>query len=118
MLAAFVTLALALNAPSGAVRRSALAPRSAARAAARALDLLGGGASKTAWTQVNIPVESILFDIEFDATSPDHGWIVGNKGTFLETTDGARARAGRRAGGRALERARERASGERGNARA
>mmetsp|Transcript_22450 Transcript_22450/g.66185 ORF Transcript_22450/g.66185 Transcript_22450/m.66185 type:complete len:403 (-) Transcript_22450:368-1576(-) len=52
--------------------------------------LFGGSAPKSAWTQVPIPVDTILFDVEFDPADPDHGWIVGNKGTFLETTDGGK----------------------------
>jgi photosystem II stability/assembly factor-like uncharacterized protein len=32
----------------------------------------------------------ILFDIEFDTKDPNHGFIIGNKGTFLETFDGGK----------------------------
>jgi photosystem II stability/assembly factor-like uncharacterized protein len=28
-----------------------------------------------------------LFDISFDPSKPEHGWLVGAKGTFLETFD-------------------------------
>mmetsp|Transcript_15383 Transcript_15383/g.41329 ORF Transcript_15383/g.41329 Transcript_15383/m.41329 type:complete len:405 (+) Transcript_15383:65-1279(+) len=52
--------------------------------------LFGGGPPQSAWTQVDIPVDTILFDVEFDSAEPNHGWIVGNKGTFLETTDGGK----------------------------
>jgi photosystem II stability/assembly factor-like uncharacterized protein len=44
------------------------------------------------WEVVNLPIVSetapILFDIEFDSEDPKKGWIVGNRGTFLQTTDG------------------------------
>lgn len=58
---------------------------------AAALDLFGSAAPPTRWAQVDIPVETILFDVEFDSAQPEHGWIVGNKGTFLETTDGGKS---------------------------
>ena len=31
-----------------------------------------------------------LFDIDFDPANPDNGFIVGNKGTFLQTFDGGK----------------------------
>jgi len=37
------------------------------------------------WTQVSLPVTTTLFDIAFD--TPEHGYLVGSKGTFLETID-------------------------------
>jgi len=40
------------------------------------------------WEKVNLPVRETLFDISFDPTKPLHGWVVGSKGTFLETFDG------------------------------
>jgi len=42
------------------------------------------------WSPVELPIATdnpILFDIEFDPANPSNGWIVGNKGTFLQTTD-------------------------------
>jgi len=42
------------------------------------------------WQQVDLPIVTeapILFDIEFDPESPKNGWIVGNRGTFLQTMD-------------------------------
>jgi len=42
------------------------------------------------WQQVDLPIVTeapILFDIEFDPESPKNGWIVGNRGTFLQTVD-------------------------------
>ena len=41
------------------------------------------------WSQVPLPVSTTLFDIAFD--TPDHGYLVGAKGTFLETLDGGRS---------------------------
>jgi photosystem II stability/assembly factor-like uncharacterized protein len=43
---------------------------------------------KLLWNQVPLPVKETLFDISFDPSKPDHGWLVGAKGTFLETFDG------------------------------
>lgn len=40
------------------------------------------------WNKVEVPLRETLFDISFDKDKPDHGWIVGAKGTFLETFDG------------------------------
>lgn len=39
------------------------------------------------WEQVQLPVKETLFDMCFDPVKPTHGWIVGAKGTFLETFD-------------------------------
>ena len=50
-----------------------------------------GGDEKPQWKQVDLPIATespILFDIEFDPQNPKNGWIGGNKGTFLQTTDG------------------------------
>lgn len=35
-----------------------------------------------------MPVGATFYDIDFDPAKPDHGYIVGAKGTFLETNDG------------------------------
>lgn len=43
---------------------------------------------KVVWEKVDIPIRQTLFDIAFDPAKPEHGWIVGAKGTFLETFDG------------------------------
>jgi photosystem II stability/assembly factor-like uncharacterized protein len=40
------------------------------------------------WKQINLPVDTVLFDLDFVKDSPKHGWLVGSKGTFLETVDG------------------------------
>ena len=70
---------------AAAVSTAALAHASPARA-----DFFGGD-EKPQWKQVDLPIATespILFDIEFDPQNPKNGWIVGNKGTFLQTTDG------------------------------
>lgn len=41
-----------------------------------------------AWEKVTLPVATTLYDIAFD--SPEHGYVVGAKGTFLETIDGGK----------------------------
>lgn len=43
--------------------------------------------TKKIWTQVDIPTKETIFDISFDPNKPDHGWLVGAKGLFLETFD-------------------------------
>lgn len=42
------------------------------------------------WEQIEIPVDTVLFDLDFVKDDPNHGWLVGSKGTFLETTDGGK----------------------------
>lgn len=42
-----------------------------------------------AWEQVPLPVSTTLFDMAFE--SPSHGYLVGAKGTFLETLDGGKS---------------------------
>jgi len=47
------------------------------------------------WEVVDLPIIAetppILFDIEFDSKDPKLGWIVGNRGTFLQTNDGGKS---------------------------
>jgi len=46
------------------------------------------------WQQVDLPIVTeapILFDIEFDPENPKNGWIVGNRGTFLQTADAGKS---------------------------
>jgi len=46
-------------------------------------------ADKTAaWERISLPVDTVLFDLDFVKDAPKHGWLVGSKGTFLETLDG------------------------------
>ena len=47
-----------------------------------------GAKENVIWKKVELPVRETLFDISFDPSKPLHGWIVGSKGTFLETFDG------------------------------
>lgn len=42
---------------------------------------------KLIWKKVDLPTRETLFDISFDPKNPSHGWLVGAKGTFLETFD-------------------------------
>jgi Photosynthesis system II assembly factor YCF48 len=42
---------------------------------------------KKTWVKVELPIRETLFDISFDPSKPEHGWLVGAKGTFLETFD-------------------------------
>jgi len=57
--------------------------------------LPAAAASAKTWEVVNLPIISetppILFDIEFDSKDPKLGWIVGNRGTFLQTNDGGKS---------------------------
>merc|ERR1740138_1300759 len=52
-------------------------------------------AADEGWEVVNLPILSetapILFDIEFDTKDPKLGWIVGNRGTFLQTNDAGKS---------------------------
>jgi photosystem II stability/assembly factor-like uncharacterized protein len=41
-----------------------------------------------AWAQVRVDSDSTLFDLSFSPTEPDHGFLVGTRGTVLETLDG------------------------------
>merc|ERR1719454_1542093 len=75
-------------------RRSLLQAGSAASLGAPALPAAAATAVKD-WEVVNLPIISetppILFDIEFDSKDPKLGWIVGNRGTFLQTNDGGKS---------------------------
>jgi photosystem II stability/assembly factor-like uncharacterized protein len=61
-------------------------------AAFSSISLLGKNpalAEKSApWERISLPVDTVLFDLDFVKDSPEHGWLVGSKGTFLETLDG------------------------------
>jgi len=66
-------------ATAGAVALSSAGPE-AAQAAVK----------KPVWSKVELPLATespILFDIEFDPANPKNGFLVGNKGTFLQTFD-------------------------------
>lgn len=40
------------------------------------------------WQVVDVPTDRTLLDIAFTDSSPEHGWVVGDQGTLLETRDG------------------------------
>lgn len=50
--------------------------------------LVAQAKEKAIWTKVDLGIKDTLFDISFDPKNADHGWLVGAKGTFLETFDG------------------------------
>ena len=76
-------------------RRAVLQQGAAIGATASLAPLLQPSAALAAgdlgvWKQVDLPIVTeapILFDIEFDPENPKNGWIVGNRGTFLQTVD-------------------------------
>lgn len=40
-----------------------------------------------AWRQVDLPLTSTIFDLDFSPSDPDHGFLVGTRGTVAETFD-------------------------------
>jgi hypothetical protein len=71
-------------------RRTALQSAALAGAAFAAPGVAVAASSLPSWHAVDLPIATespILFDIEFDPANPKNGFIVGNKGTFLQTTD-------------------------------
>jgi len=44
--------------------------------------------TKRQWEKIELPTKETVFDISFDPQKPEHGWLVGAKGLFLETFDG------------------------------
>ena len=50
---------------------------------------LAGSPSIPTWEQIPLPASTTLYDIAFD--TPTHGYLVGAKGTFLETVDGGKS---------------------------
>lgn len=43
---------------------------------------------KRIWQKVDLPTRETIFDLSFDPSNPEHGWLIGAKSTFLETFDG------------------------------
>jgi len=79
---------------AGVSRRDLVKTTTVAAAALSAVSVMGGSAQPAAaaansnWEQVtDLPMGATLYDMDFDSKDPNHGWIVGSKGTFLETTD-------------------------------
>lgn len=71
-------------------RRAALQSAALAGAAYAAPGAAVAASGAPSWHSVDLPIATespILFDIEFDPANPKNGFIVGNKGTFLQTTD-------------------------------
>merc|ERR1719261_1495155 len=55
---------------------------------------LASAADPRVWSKVELPLATespILFDIEFDPANPKNGFLVGNKGTFLQTFDSGKS---------------------------
>ena len=77
------------NGIQSAAKVSTAAAISAASAAVfSAMPTVARAAGKKTWDKVELPMKETLFDISFDPSKPEHGWVVGSKGTFLETFDG------------------------------
>ena len=71
--------------------RRSFVSKSAASAGVAALSTLGTAAPASAaatkqWKQIKVPFEDTVYDIDFD--SPTHGYLVGARGAFAETSDG------------------------------
>jgi len=83
------------KAPLTSDRRTALNLGLAASVAMLGAQRPAEAKSRKDWVQVNLPIISdpppILFDIEFDTDDPKLGWIVGTRGTLLQTTDGGKS---------------------------
>jgi len=80
-------------AEDGDDRRAFLGQASTAAAGIAASTLSTGAmpapaeaASTKMWKKVKLPFEDTIYDIDFD--SADHGYIVGARGSFAETSDG------------------------------
>lgn len=40
-----------------------------------------------AWRQIDLPTTSTIFDVDFSPSDPNHGFLVGTRGTVAETSD-------------------------------
>lgn len=74
-------------------RRSFVGQTAAATAAVSVANIAGNvapaeAASTKYWKQVQIPFDDTLYDIDFDSAT--HGYLVGARGAFAETTDGGK----------------------------
>jgi len=91
------TTVLAQGVAESSWGRRALLQSGVAASALSMAPLAVNAADQKQWEVVNLPFieddrsdQPILFDIEFDSVDPKLGWIVGNRGTFLQTEDGGR----------------------------
>mmetsp|Transcript_39192 Transcript_39192/g.61225 ORF Transcript_39192/g.61225 Transcript_39192/m.61225 type:complete len:411 (+) Transcript_39192:104-1336(+) len=86
-----------LNMAEGDISRSEFITKSAAvggTVAASGLwtpSVFAATEKRKAWEKVELPSGATLFDIDFDTKNPDHGFLVGAKGTFLETFNGGKS---------------------------
>jgi len=74
--------------------QSGCAAGAAAAASGTFVPQVASAKGAAGWRQVDLPIATdapILFDIDFDPQNPSNGWIVGNKGTFLQTRDGGKS---------------------------
>jgi photosystem II stability/assembly factor-like uncharacterized protein len=74
-------------------RRSFVQQSSAVAAGAVASTILSpsqpaAAAATQKWTKVDIPFDDTLYDIDFESAT--HGYLVGSRGAFAETTDGGK----------------------------
>lgn len=84
------------DAAAGEDRRSFVTKASSAAAAASVAAATGftgavepaEAASSQMWTPVDLPFQDTLYDIDFD--SETHGYLVGARGAFAETSDGGK----------------------------
>jgi hypothetical protein len=37
---------------------------------------------KPVWKKIDLPVQETLFDVSFDPSNPEHGWLVGARVSF------------------------------------
>lgn len=63
---------------------SSLALPSEAKAATSAASLV---VPPPAWAQVDVPTGETVFDVDFSPVDPNHGFLVGSRGTVAETFD-------------------------------
>lgn len=78
-----------------ASRRSAVESAALGAAALTAAGGVSPAASSAAeagkWRKIDVGTSETLFDVSFDPSEPDHGMMVGAKGTFYESFDAGRS---------------------------
>mmetsp|Transcript_18475 Transcript_18475/g.56743 ORF Transcript_18475/g.56743 Transcript_18475/m.56743 type:complete len:405 (-) Transcript_18475:72-1286(-) len=74
---------------SDARSRRRVAAEAAGLAAVMTAPVAWAAPSIPTWEQIAVPTSATLFDVAFDTAS--HGYLVGAKGTFLETVDGGKS---------------------------